>query len=443
MEDNKLDDFLTRLIFKSIIAFSLMNTFNKKIIISSSSTEHHLDPTYFRINANVQNNFLFAVGLKSLDLTSKKQFFSIKVDHLSFTKNGSTTIRNQTSIKMVPCTIDHFEGGNQQITASFHNIGLSKWLCPPKNYEFSFEGKFTSEKFKYFRIFVEKCVPSNTTECATTQEIDDYMTQNEGGTVNTYFLNTVINPGDTEYLNYFLEDSNYFTFSTETGVTSNIFFDQYDIETDNSLLPTTDFSHDRGLMLKATAYGQPYTVTSSNRYAKIYLRKSSSNIQVTRSFQKLHETLSFIGGLYSTAILFMFVIGIYDKYSYELEFGDRIFKRDNNTSYGSENFNLLHFFGYNIFCFLLKCGYEMNWPRMKIIHECRRECLKQLDFNLLMKKIDLFQEVSWLVLEEHHLRGLYLIPRKPIKEVKKIRKRHMMQNLIYHQLQKKGRLVNV
>ena len=51
------------------------------------------------------------------------------------------------------------------------------------------------------------------------------MTQNEGGTVNTYFLNTVINPGDTEYLNYFLEDSNYFTFSTETGVTSNIFFD--------------------------------------------------------------------------------------------------------------------------------------------------------------------------------------------------------------------------
>ena len=86
------------------------------------------------------------------------------------------------------------------------------------------EGKFTSEKFKYFRIFVEKCVPSNTTECATTQEIDDYMTQNEGGTVYTYFLNTFINPGDTKYLNYFLEDSNYFTFNTETGVTSNIFF---------------------------------------------------------------------------------------------------------------------------------------------------------------------------------------------------------------------------
>ena len=99
-------------LFVGIFFNTMMNTFNKKIIISSSSTEHHLDPTYFRINANVQNNFLFAVGLKSLDLTSKKQFFSIKVDHLSFTKNGSTTIRNQTSIKMVPCTIDHFEGGN-------------------------------------------------------------------------------------------------------------------------------------------------------------------------------------------------------------------------------------------------------------------------------------------------------------------------------------------
>ena len=110
-------------------------------------------------------------------------------------------------------------------------------------------------------------------------------------------------------------------------------------------------------MLKATAYGQPYTVMSSNRYAKIYVRKSDSNIKITRSFQKLHETLSFIGGLYSTAILFMFVIAIYDKYSYELEFGDRIFKRDNNTSYGSESFNLLTFFGYKIFCFLLKCGY--------------------------------------------------------------------------------------
>ena len=141
------------------------------------------------------------VGIQNLDLASKKQFFSIKVDQLSITKNRTGLFRNQTSIKMVPCTIDHFEGGNQQITASFHNIGLSKWLCPPKNYEFSFEGKFTSENFRYVRIFVEKCVPSNTTECATTQEIDEYITKNEGGTVYTYFLNTVINHGDSKYLN--------------------------------------------------------------------------------------------------------------------------------------------------------------------------------------------------------------------------------------------------
>lgn len=73
---------------------------------------------------------------------------------------------------MIPCTIDMWNGINDQITTTFYNFEFNKWLCPDKDFLFTFEGKYSSQKFKYFRIFVEKCVASNTTECATETEVN-------------------------------------------------------------------------------------------------------------------------------------------------------------------------------------------------------------------------------------------------------------------------------
>lgn len=45
---------------------------------------------------------------------------------------------------------------------------------------------------------------------------------------------------------------------------------------------------------------------------------------------------------------------------------------------------------------------------------CRMESLKQLDIGLLFKKIDFLEQISKIILEEHHLVGLHLFPKKSI-----------------------------
>jgi hypothetical protein len=69
-------------------------------------------------------------------------------------------------------------------------------------------------------------------------------------------------------------------------------------------------------MANNLAESQTYTVSSNNQYAKLYIRKASVKEDTTRSFQKLDQTLSFIGGLFGTVMLICIFLSIYDKYAY-------------------------------------------------------------------------------------------------------------------------------
>jgi hypothetical protein len=80
---------------------------------------------------------------------------------------------------------------------------------------------------------------------------------------------------------------------------------------------------------------------------------------------------------------------------------------------------------------------------MKKYHDCRIESMKQLDIGLLFKKIELFEQVSNIVLEDYHLRGLHMVPKPDIKEARKNRKRYLLQSIIYHQLDRKAREIHV
>lgn len=167
---------------------------------------------------------------------------------------------------------------------------------------------------------------------------------------------------------------------------------------------------------------------------KIYLRKDTERKSVSRSFQKLDQTFSYIGGLFGTIILLLIFLKLYSKYSYELEFGDKIFKETDNGGFGSENFNFVVFLGYMVFNMLATVGLMLNWKTMKKYHRCRMECLKQLSIDLLFRKIEHFEEVASIVLEDYQLKML-LVARKPtIEQAKKNRKRYLVKDAIYHQL---------
>ena len=136
-----------------------------------------------------------------------------------------------------------------------------------------------------------------------------------------------------------------------------------------------------------TAVGQTYQLGASNQYFKLYLRKAPHDQSFSRSFQKLDQTFSYIGGLFSTIVLLLMFLNFYSKYSYELDIGDKIFKQNNGGSFGSENFNFVVFMGYLVFVIVSKFGIILNWKTMKRYHKCRMECQKQLNMDLLMQKL--------------------------------------------------------
>lgn len=130
----------------------------------------------------------------------------------------------------------------------------------------------------------------------------------------------------------------------------------------------------------------------------------------------------------------MTILNLYSKYCYELDMGDRIFKQNNGGSFGSENFNFIVFLGYLIFIFFSKFGVILNWKNMKKYHQCRSECEKQLDLDLLFKKIAHFEEISKIVLEDHQQKVLLMVPKPTISEARLNRKRFLVKSILYNRL---------
>ena len=65
------------------------------------------------------------------------------------------------------------------------------------------------------------------TTCLSSTNVSDFLTANGEFTFNYYFVNAVLNPGDKNFIKYYLEDRNYFSFRTTTGVSTDIFFNDY------------------------------------------------------------------------------------------------------------------------------------------------------------------------------------------------------------------------
>ena len=84
-------------------------------------------------------------------------------------------------------------------------------------------------------------------------------------------------------------------------------------------------------------------------YMKLYLRKSPISISISRSFRKVDDTFSYIGGLFGTILVFFSFVGIYNELSYEIEISRNAYFFDKNDPFDGKQFNLLIFLVYMVF----------------------------------------------------------------------------------------------
>lgn len=60
----------------------------------------------------------------------------------------------------------------------------------------------------------------------------------------------------------------------------------------------------------------PTIVPNATEYVSLFLRKSSLSLSINRSFKKYDDTLSYIGGLFSTLMVCLFAMMKYNEYNY-------------------------------------------------------------------------------------------------------------------------------
>jgi len=53
---------------------------------------------------------------------------------------------------------------------------------------------------------------------------------------------------------------------------------------------------------------QSFVIKASTEYLQLYIRKSSLSLTINRSFKKYDDTLSYIGGLFSSIMGILFIM---------------------------------------------------------------------------------------------------------------------------------------
>ena len=90
-----------------------------------------------------------------------------------------------------------------------------------------------------------------------------------------------------------------------------------------------DYRNETGGIVVTEAQMMNYEVRQT-QYLKLNIRKSSLSLQVERSYRKLDDTVSYIGGLFSAIVSALILLGTYNQYSYELDIAQNLYRYQKN-----------------------------------------------------------------------------------------------------------------
>lgn len=172
-----------------------------------------------------------------------------------------------------------------EVLKNFDKLRMSGWLCPPIGYSFDLYGKYSADIYQQLGFFVYPCTNESDPlrPCAPQSEIDQlFVDRGDWFYFTFYFVNTVINPDQTDYKTHYLEDEDYVIFGKHMGVESFVYFTDYAISTDYSIFPFGDVVVDKGFMAENPNSKNQYMATENTAFVSFYLGKSSRSVVYKR-----------------------------------------------------------------------------------------------------------------------------------------------------------------
>ena len=120
------------------------------------------------------------------------------------------------------------------------------------------------------------------------------------------------------------------------------------MKTDKSFLPYEDIEKETGNYF-VEANTASFDRKNLTIFVQIEVSMSAKKIYIERSFGKIDDRLSYIGGLFEIVIIFLsFFICSYALYRYEIMMSEKIYFSNNNKP-KDQNFNFFKYIKYAIF----------------------------------------------------------------------------------------------
>jgi hypothetical protein len=106
-------------------------------------------------------------------------------------------------------------------------------------------------------------------------------------------------------------------FSKNQAANGEIYFSDYEITTDESIIPLKMDKIEAGAYVSDPLHRETYPkLATDNTYANITLNKSRTSRIVKRNFLKINEVFGLIGGLFGSVSIFLFFVKSYNNQAY-------------------------------------------------------------------------------------------------------------------------------
>ena len=149
-------------------------------------------------------------------------------------------------------------------------------------------------------------------------------------------------------------------FSTSLALMTTCYIEEVVVETDMSLLPSEDIREETFLSVPDIFQTNAVNVANET-YADISDVRSPVDRTYNRSFNKIDNYFSYVGGLIGTILGLIFIMGVFSEKAYTISIASSIFSDKDGESLNSSGFHMGFVFSSWAKSFTDKLGCCKEW----------------------------------------------------------------------------------
>jgi hypothetical protein len=406
----------------AMLVYMLVGCFSKDNASSKEETSYEFAPP-LELMTTVQAaaapdtvpSFMMAVSvLNNNNNCSINQSISITAFYsvASLSANSTLTVA-EAPLNLEACTDQHFSllPGKLQKLAQWTRNSLQ---CLPLNQNLPLGGSTSNggaEKYLSFK-FTCPSACGMTTNC---------------GTVEFFTQNAQVNADNADSVYSYYLDRRSFIVSNPTTYENVYELDFSSVETDEAVL----FSDVKVSSSLAGGRFHEDVPTSNSSTTALQLKHSDKLIRHTRSYVRLFDVFTYIGGLAQFLFILFFFLASFGTMLFEMHIAEQLFR-----SKEAKEINFGSFLKQKLYNAVTALCCQPDWEPEKKRKELKQAVRTMNDTVLLQKRIAFLEEAISVLLEKHQLKGIYLVHNLTEVEAQRCQQSHKFRDRVVYYLNK-------